>query len=366
MVSMARPFLADADFVTKAEQGREDEIAVCIACNQACLDHTFKGKLASCLLNPRACHETELRYEPAESRKRIAVVGGGPAGLAAATVAASRGHDVVLFEAGDEIGGQFNMAKKIPGKEEFHETIAYYKRQLEVHGVSLRLNEKVSAEELSAGGFDHVVLATGVKPRVPAIDGIGHDKVVSYVDVLTGRVAVGQRVAIIGAGGIGFDVAEFLGHDDGGPEVERFNREWGIDSNLSARGGVKGVDPRPEKSGRQIFLLPRKRSKPGRGLGKTTGWIHRSSLKMKGIEAIPGVDYEKIDDAGLHINVDEQHRVLDVDHVVVCAGQESLRSLAPELASAGMEYSLVGGADEARELDAKRAIDQASRVAAKL
>jgi 2,4-dienoyl-CoA reductase (NADPH2) len=366
MVSMARPFLADADFVTKAEQGREDEIAVCIACNQACLDHTFKGKLASCLLNPRACHETELKYNATDVRKRIAVVGGGPAGLAAATVAAMRGHDVVLFEAGDEIGGQFNMAKRIPGKEEFHETIAYYKRQLEVNGVALRLNVKVGVEELSAGGFDHVVLATGVTPRVPAIEGIGHDKVVSYVDVLTGKVDAGRRVAIIGAGGIGFDVAEFLGHDDGGPEMERFNREWGIDSNLSVRGGVKGVHPQPEKSERQIFLLQRKRSKPGKGLGKTTGWIHRSSLKMKGVEAIPGVDYEKIDDAGLHISVGEQRRVLDVDQVVVCAGQEPLRVLEPGLATAGMEYSLVGGADEARELDAKRAIDQASRVAAKL
>ena len=366
MVSMARPFLADADFVSKAEQGREDEIVVCIACNQACLDHTFKGKLASCLLNPRACHETELKYEPAARRKKIAVVGGGPAGLAAANVAATRGHEVVLFEAGQEIGGQFNMAKKIPGKEEFHETIEYYRRQLEINGVDVRLNTRVDAQDLAAGGFDHVVVATGVTPRTPSIDGIDHDKVVSYVDVLTGRARVGQSVAIVGAGGIGFDVAEFLGHEDGPPEVGRFNREWGIDSNLSARGGVKGIDPQPEASGRQIYLLQRKQSKPGRGLGKTTGWIHRSSLKMKGVEAIPGVNYEKIDDAGLHIRIGEQERVLDVDNVVICAGQEPLRTLEPGLADAGLDYSLVGGADEARELDAKRAIDQASRLAAAL
>ena len=294
------------------------------------------------------------------------MVGGGPAGLAAANVAATRGHEVVLFEAGQEIGGQFNMAKKIPGKEEFHETIEYYRRQLEINGVDVRLNTRVDAQDLAAGAFDHVVVATGVTPRTPSIDGIDHDKVVSYVDVLTGRARVGQSVAIVGAGGIGFDVAEFLGHEDGPPEVGRFNREWGIDSNLSARGGVKGIDPQPEASGRQIYLLQRKQSKPGRGLGKTTGWIHRSSLKMKGVEAIPGVNYEKIDDAGLHIRIGEQERVLDVDNVVICAGQEPLRTLEPGLADAGLDYSLVGGADEARELDAKRAIDQASRLAAAL
>ncbi len=366
MVSMARPFLADAEFVRKTEQDRIDEINVCIACNQACLDHTFKGRTASCLVNPRACHETELTYEPVSVAKKIAVVGAGPAGLAAATVAARRGHQVVLFDKAAEIGGQFNMAKRVPGKEEFHETLRYFRRQLELLGVDVRLNHEASGSELTESGFDQVVIATGVVPRTPQIDGIDHAKVVSYIDILTGRVEAGQSVAIIGAGGIGFDVAEFLIHGKGEPRVEEFNREWGIDANLSARGGVKGIKADPETAVRQVFLLQRKKSKPGQGLGKTTGWIHRSSLKMRGVEAIAGVNYEKIDDRGLHISVEDAERILEVDTVVVCAGQDPLRSLAADLDETGLRYRLVGGADEARELDAKRAIDQASRLAAKL
>ncbi|UCC13901.1 MAG: NADPH-dependent 2,4-dienoyl-CoA reductase [Gammaproteobacteria bacterium] len=366
MVSMARPFLADAEFVRKAEQGRADEINVCIACNQACLDHAFEGRVASCLVNPRACHETELTYEPASAPKKLAVVGAGPAGLAAATVAARCGHHVVLFDRASEIGGQFNMAKQIPGKEEFHETLRYFGHQLELLGVEVRLSREATAGELVEAGFDQVFVATGVVPRTPRIDGIDHKKVVSYVDILNGRVEAGQRVAIIGAGGIGFDVAEFLIHTSGGPRVEEFNREWGIDSNLSVRGGVKGIKADPETAARKVYLLQRKKTKPGQGLGKTTGWIHRNSLKMRGVEPIPGVSYDKIDDRGLHITVDDEKRILDVDTVVVCAGQEPLRSLATDLEEAGLDFRLVGGADEARELDAKRAIDQASRLAAAL
>ncbi|MGD8976384.1 MAG: NADPH-dependent 2,4-dienoyl-CoA reductase, partial [Gammaproteobacteria bacterium] len=296
MVSMARPFLADAEFPLKAMQGREDEINVCIACNQACLDHAFKGQTASCLVNPRACHETELNYPPAEQPRRLAVVGAGPAGLACASVAAGRGHQVVLYEAAPAVGGQFNMAKRIPGKEEFHETLRYFSRQLELTGVDLHLGHRASAEELAAGGFDHVVLATGVVPRRPGIEGIDHPKVLSYVDVLLGGRPVGARVAIIGAGGIGFDMTEFLSHADGAPAVEPFSREWGIDLNLEARGGVEGIKAQPRPSPRQIFLLQRKKSKPGAGLGKTTGWIHRSAIKARGVETMTGVSYERIDD----------------------------------------------------------------------
>jgi len=366
MVSMARPFLADPDFPRKAMQGREDEINVCIACNQACLDHAFKGKTASCLVNPRACHETKLNYLPTSQPRRIAVVGAGPAGLACATIAAGRGHEVVLFDAAPAVGGQFNMAKRIPGKEEFHETLRYFLSQLELNGVDLRLGHRVMGDELVAEGFDHVVVATGVVPRQPEIDGIDHPKALSYVDVLLGGRPVGASVAIIGAGGIGFDVAEFLSHADGAPAVPAFSREWGIDVNLTARGGVKGIDAQPTPSPRKIFLLQRKKSKPGAGLGKTTGWIHRSSIRARGVETLTGVSYEKIDDAGLHITIDGAPRLLEVETVVVCAGQEPLQALAGELERAGVGHSLVGGAFEARELDAKTAIDQASRLAAEL
>ena len=304
-------------------QGREDEINVCIACNQACLDHAFKGKTASCLVNPRACHETKLNYPPTSQPRRIAVVGAGPAGLACATIAAGRGHKVVLFDAASAVGGQFNMAKRIPGKEEFHETLRYFSRQIDLKDVDLRLGHRVMGEELIAEGFDHVVVATGVVPRQPEIDGIDHPKVLSYVDVLLGGRPVGASVAIIGAGGIGFDVAEFLSHADGAPAVPAFSREWGIDVNLTARGGVKGIDAQPTASPRKIFLLQRKKSKPGAGLGKTTGWIHRATLKNSGrVEMLDAVTYERIDGNGhLHITQNGQPRVLEVDNVVICAGQ---------------------------------------------
>ncbi|MGB5621747.1 MAG: NADPH-dependent 2,4-dienoyl-CoA reductase [Gammaproteobacteria bacterium] len=366
MVSMARPFLADPDLPLKAMQGREDEINVCIACNQACLDHAFKGKTASCLVNPRACHETELNYPATRKPRRIAVVGAGPAGLACATIAAGRGHKVVLFDAASAVGGQFNMAKRIPGKEEFHETLRYFSRQIDLTNVDLRLGHRVMGEELIAEGFDHVVVATGVVPRRPEIDGIDHAKVLSYVDVLLGGRPVGATVAIIGAGGIGFDVAEFLSHADGAPAVPAFSREWGIDMNLTTRGGVAGIDAQPTPSPRTIFLCQRKKSKPGAGLGKTTGWIHRTSIRARGVETLTGVSYDKIDDAGLHITIDGAPRLLEVDTVVVCAGQEPLQALAWELERAGISHTLVGGAFEARELDAKAAIDQASRLAAEL
>ncbi|MGB5209200.1 MAG: NADPH-dependent 2,4-dienoyl-CoA reductase [Gammaproteobacteria bacterium] len=366
MVSMARPFLADADLPRKASEGREDEINVCIACNQACLDHAFKGQTASCLVNPRACHETELNYLPTDRPRRIAVIGAGPAGLACATIAAGRGHEVVLYESASEVGGQFNMAKRIPGKEEFHETLRYFLRQIELTGVDLRMGSRVGIEEIAAGGFDHVVVATGVTPRTPQISGIDHPKVLSYPDVLLGHRQVGNSVAIIGAGGIGFDVAEFLSHTNGAPEVAPFNREWGIDSGLAARGGVDGIRPQPQASPRKIFLLQRKKTKPGAGLGKTTGWIHRASIRARGVESLVGVDYQKIDDHGVHIQIDGKPRLLEVDSVVICAGQEPLRAMAGELERSGISHSVIGGAFEAREIDAKAAINQASRLAAEL
>jgi 2,4-dienoyl-CoA reductase (NADPH2) len=302
MVSMARPLLADADFVSKAATGRADEINVCIACNQACLDHTFSRQVASCLLNPRACRETELNYPPAGVRKSLAVVGAGPAGLAFSCVAARRGHRVTLFEAAREIGGQFNMAKRIPGKEEFAETLQYYARQLELSGVEVKLGTVARLDQLS--GFDEVVLATGVTPRRPSLEGVDHPRVLSYIDVLQGRVEAGARVAIIGAGGIGFDVAEFLGHRDHGPRglprTADFARQWGIDMTLAARGGVAGVVARPEPLAREIWLLQRKSSKPGKDLGKTTGWVHRMSLSQRGVRMLAGVDYRRFDDRGLH------------------------------------------------------------------
>ena len=366
LVSMARPLLADPDFVAKAAAGRADEINTCIACNQACLDHTFAGKLTSCLVNPRACHETELRILPVAEVRTFAVVGAGPAGLAAACTLAERGHKVVLFEASERIGGQFNVARRIPGKEEFGETLRYFQRRLERLGVDVRLNHRVSAGELQVEGFAAVILATGVTPRVPPIPGVDHPKVLGYLDVLLERKPVGRRVALIGAGGIGFDVADFLTH--GHQEVEpitAFYREWGIDPSFSSRGGL--APAAPPAVPREVWLLQRKPGKPGKGLGKTTGWIHRARLQQRGVKAIGGVEYLGIDDAGLHLRLpDGGEQVLDVDNVVLCAGQESLRELEDELLGAGMAVHRVGGADVAAELDAKRAIDQATRLAAEL
>ncbi|WP_409183770.1 FAD-dependent oxidoreductase [Amycolatopsis sp. VS8301801F10] len=361
LVSMARPLLADPDWIRKAETGRTDEINTCIACNQACLDHAFSRKPVSCLVNPRAGHETTLNLLPARRAKRIAVVGAGPAGLATATALGERGHDVELFEADDEIGGQFGIARRIPGKEEFAETIRYYTRRLEVTGVKVHLGTRATAADLT--GFDEVVLATGVTPRVPALPGIDHPKVLSYVDVVRHGKPVGERVAVIGAGGIGVDVSEFLTHSSS-PALDRaaWMAEWGVTDPALAPGGL--TKPKPEPSPRQVYLLQRKKSPIGAGLGKTSGWVHRAALRAKGVEKISGVSYERIDDAGLHLTVDGKPRLLEVDTVVVCAGQESVRELAGALGD--VPVHLVGGADEARELDAKRAIDQGTRLAAVL
>jgi len=365
MVSMARPFLADPEFVNKAAAHRGDEINTCIACNQACLDHIFNGKLTSCLVNPRACHETELVIAKAAARKKIAVVGAGPAGLACATTAAERGHDVTLFDAADRIGGQFNLAKHIPGKEDFNETLRYFRRRIETSGVMLKLDQRVDADALRTGGFDHVVLATGIVPRKPPIPGIDSAKVATYIEIIEGQKLAGKSVAVIGAGGIGFDVGEFLTHvHDNVAEVDRFNDEWGIDRTYANRGGLK--TPHSEDSPRQVYLLQRKSSKVGDGLAKTTGWIRRTLLKKRGVEMIAGVSYERIDDAGLHITVNGEAKTLPVDTIVVCAGQESQRELQAPLEAAGISVSLIGGADVASELDAKRAIDQGTRLAASL
>ena len=364
IVSMARPMLADAELVKKAFEGREDEINTCIACNQACLDHTFNGKLVSCLVNPRACHETELNYLPTNMPKKIAVVGAGPAGLAFSITAAERGHKVTLFEANSDIGGQFNLARKIPGKEEFDETIRYFRRMIALRGVDLRLNTRVDADALS--GFDEVIVATGIEPRTPQIPGIDHPKVVGYMDAILGKKPIGQKVAIMGAGGIGFDVAELVSHAgvSAALDIDVFAREWGIDFKNHPRGGVTGVEPHVESSGREVTLMQRKTDALGRNLGRTTGWTHRLSLQRRGVKMVGGVDYLKIDDAGLHTTVNGEPKLFDVDTIIVCAGQTSMRKLYDDLQARGVKAAIVGGAYEAAELDAKRAIDQACRLAA--
>ncbi|KPF83350.1 2,4-dienoyl-CoA reductase [alpha proteobacterium AAP38] len=364
MVSMARPFLADAHFVAKARQNKADEINTCIACNQACLDHTFSGKITSCLVNPRACHETKLIIAPTASPKNIAVVGAGPAGLSFAVTAAERGHKVTLFEASAQVGGQFNIARKIPGKEEFNETLRYFRRQLELKGVTVRLNTRADVDMLNQGGFDEVVLATGVVPRKPAIEGIDHPKVLGYLDVLRDEVPVGRKVAVIGAGGIGFDVSTYLVERHEAPSAERFFKQWGVDPDYRQPGGC--TRPELEHNGRQVFLMQRTEGKLGENLGRTTGWIHRTVLKMHGVATMGGVTYRRIDDAGLHVTIGGQDQVLDVDHVVICAGQEPLRELQAGLEARGLRVHLIGGADVAAELDAKRAINQGTRLAAAL
>lgn len=369
MVSMARPFLADPDFVAKAMAGRADSIAPCIACNQACLDHTFSGKLTSCLVNPRACHETELSYTPSATPKRIAVVGAGAAGMMAALVAAERGHDVTLWEKAGQVGGQLNMAKTIPGKEEFVGLVDWFAQSLASAGVDLRLGTAPSANDLL--GYDEVIIATGVRPRDPGIPGQDGPNVLSYVDVLAGRAPVGQRAAIIGAGGIGFDMAEFLTHRGESPTLspDLWMREWGVADPAAHRGGLAPEGPQPSAPARQVVMLQRKPEKPGKRLGKTTGWIHRASLQMKGVKMLAGVNYEGIDARGLHVSFGpgrENPTLIEADTIVLCAGQEVERSLADTLIAKGITPHIIGGADVAAELDAKRAIDQGARLAATL
>lgn len=371
MVSMARPLLADPDFVNKAAAGKPEEINTCIACNQACLDHVFSAKRASCLVNPRACHETEMVIKPAQTKKKVAVVGAGPAGLSASTVAAECGHDVTLFDMGDKIGGQFNIAKQIPGKEEFYETLRYFGNKLKLTGVNVQLNTKVDAQKLKDEGFDEVVLATGITPRVPKINGIDHDKVLSYIDVIVHKKPVGEKVAVIGAGGIGFDVSELLVHEGESPSlnIEAFNDEWGVDESYATRGAV--VAPQPAPSPREVTLIQRSEGKVGAKLGKTSGWVHRASLKMKKVNMVSGASYEKIDDLGLHITLKDKDdnpipTLIECDNVVLCAGQLSRNGMKDELDALDIPCHLVGGAKLAGELDAKRAIKEGFQAAVSL
>ncbi len=368
MISMARPFLADPQWVNKAKQERDDEINTCIACNQACLDHAFQQKVASCLVNPRACHETEFNYNPTKNKKKIAVVGAGPAGLSASTILAQRGHEVTLFDADKEIGGQFNIAKQIPGKEEFYETIRYFKKQLELQKVTVKLNTRVSADDLQKGNFDEVIIATGITPRMPRINGIEHEKVLNYIDVIKHKKHVGKRVAVIGAGGIGFDVSEYLAHqgESTALNIDTWLQEWGIDKSLKSRAGIENVTPEFHPSPREIFMFKRSKGKFGKNLGKTTGWIHRATLKKKKVQFINEVQYTKIDDEGLHYTQGEEQKILAVDNVIICAGQLPFKELVTPLEEKGIKIHVIGGADFASELDAKRAINQGSRLAAEI
>lgn len=365
MVSMARPLLADPQWVNKAKAGKSALINTCIACNQACLDHVFENKKASCLVNPRACRETELNYLPVQIKKRIAVVGAGPAGLSFATVAAERGHQVTLFDAASEIGGQFNYAKQIPGKEEFSETLRYFNDLISEYSIELQLGKKVSTEELKQQGFDEIILATGITARSIKLTGSENPKVLSYLDVLRDKKPVGKSVAIIGAGGIGFDVAEYLLHSQSSTlDVKQWMQEWGVDPSFESKGGL--LPPKPHAPARQIWLLQRSAGKPGARLGKTTGWIHRAALKMAGVQAWGDIEYVSIDDAGLHIKKDGVAQTLAVDNIIICAGQEPNRTLHQQLTALGINSHLIGGADVAAELDAKRAIAQGAELAAKI
>jgi len=368
LISMARPFLADPNWVNKAKAEKADEINTCIACNQACLDHVFEQKVASCLVNPRACHETIFNYNQTENKKKIAVIGAGPAGLAVSTIAAERGHKVTLFDSESEVGGQFNIAKQIPGKEEFYETLRYFNKQIELHNVTVKLNTRVSVDDLQNSDFDEIIIATGIKPREVKIEGIEHEKVLSYLDVLRFKKPVGKRVAVIGAGGIGFDVSEYLSHEgeSASLNIDAWLKEWGIDKTLQARSGTEGVEEEIPKSPREIFMFKRSKGKFGGNLGKTTGWIHRSTLKKKKVQFIGEVEYTKIDDEGLHYVRNGKAEILNVDNVVICAGQMPLKDLYQPLVDAGKSVHVIGGADFASELDAKRAIDQGARLAAKL
>ena len=371
MVSMARPLLADAEFVAKAAAGQSERVNVCIGCNQACLDHTFELKLTSCLVNPRACHETELNYLPTDAPRKVAVIGGGPAGLACASIAAERGHQVTLYEAADEIGGQFRMAMQVPGKEEYGSTIHYFAAELAAHGVTIRTGTRADAAMLADGGYDDVIIATGVVPRIPDIPGIDHPSVMTYPEVLLGQREPGRRVALLGGGGIGVDTAQFLAHDPAsaspGLDTELFLREWGIDTEIKARGGIEGVEPDIHPAARELWLLKRSSGKPGQALGKTTAWIHRSELRRRGVNILSDVSYQGIDDAGLHYrDANGEVHCLSVDSIVLCTGQEPLREFDEPLRRAGVNIHVIGGADVAAELDAKRAIKQGAELAASL